>query len=106
MQEIDPEAATEGVHRKTLVLESLFNKFYQKETPTQVFSWEYCGTFKNTYFEEDLLTSASVDRKKVGKVGYSTKMKSLTGILEICYLKIKISIYLKFLNFSTLLVKL
>ena len=83
MQEIDREAATEGVHRKTLVLESLFNKFYQKETPTQVFSWEYCGTFKNTYFEEDLLTSASVDRKKVGKVGYSTKMKSLTGILEI-----------------------
>ena len=37
MQEIDREAATEGVHRKTLVLESLFNKFYQKETPTQYF---------------------------------------------------------------------
>ena len=29
-------------------------KLYYKETPTQVFSSEYCETFKNTYFEEHL----------------------------------------------------
>ena len=32
----------------------------QKETPAQVFSNEYCETFKNTYFEEQLRTAASV----------------------------------------------
>ena len=29
-------------------------QLYQKKTPTQLFSCEYCGTFKNTYFEEHL----------------------------------------------------
>ena len=28
------------------------------ETPTQVFSWEYCEIFKNIYFEEHLQTAA------------------------------------------------
>ena len=42
-------------HKKTPVLESLFNKvgglqLYEKETPTQVFSWEYCKIFKNISF--------------------------------------------------------
>ena len=44
-------------HRKTSVLESLFNKvvglqLYYKNAPTQVFSCEICKIFKNTYFEE------------------------------------------------------
>ena len=45
------------------MLESLFNKvaaFWPatllKETPTQVFSFEYCDIIKNTYFEEHLRT--------------------------------------------------
>ena len=42
--------------QETPVLESLFNKVAgQKETPTQVFSYEYCKIFTNTYFEEHLL---------------------------------------------------
>ena len=35
---------------------SFLNKFYWKETPTQLFSRE---NFKNTYFEEHLRTTAS-----------------------------------------------
>ena len=34
-------------------------QFYQKDTPTQVLSSEYCEVFKNTYFEKHLLTAAS-----------------------------------------------
>ena len=30
------------------------------ETPTQVFSCEICKTFKNTYFEEHLQTTALI----------------------------------------------
>ena len=41
-------------HRKTP--EGL--QLYQKETPTQVFSCEYCEIFKNTYFGEHLRTAA------------------------------------------------
>ena len=44
------------------MLESLLNKvkgLQNKETPTQVFSCEYCEIFKNTYFEEHLQTAAS-----------------------------------------------
>ena len=33
-----------------------------KETPTQIFSSEYCKLFKNTYFEEHLLTAAEQPR--------------------------------------------
>ena len=33
--------------------------FFNKETPTQEFSWEYCEIFKNTNFEEHLGTVAS-----------------------------------------------
>ena len=32
--------------------------FIKKNTPTQVFSSEYCKTFKNTCFEEHLRTAA------------------------------------------------
>ena len=46
-------------HKKTPVLESLFNKvinlkactFTKKRIPAQVFCWEYYEIFKNTYFE-------------------------------------------------------
>ena len=58
------EAATGGVlqnrcfskfckfHRKTPVLESLYDKvaLYYKKTPTQVFTCEICEIFKNTFF--------------------------------------------------------
>ena len=47
------------------MLESLFDKvaslglqLYQKETPTQVFSCEYCELFKNNYFEKHLQMAA------------------------------------------------
>ena len=42
------------------MLESHFNKV-EKETPTQVFFYKNCEIFKNTYFEEDLRTTTSVD---------------------------------------------
>ena len=29
-------------------------QLYQKETPTQIFSWQYCEIYKNSYFEEHL----------------------------------------------------
>ena len=58
-----------NIHRKTTVLESLFNRvaglkacnFIKRDsnTATQVFSWEYCKIFKNTYSEENLRTTAS-----------------------------------------------
>ena len=40
--------------------ESLFNKVAKKETLTQLFSCEFCEIFKNTFFTEQLLTTASV----------------------------------------------
>ena len=47
-----------NIHRKTTVLESVFNNvaglkarnFIKKVTPTQVFSCEYCKIFKSGYF--------------------------------------------------------
>ena len=45
-----------NIHRKTYVLESLFSKTGDlnayKETPIQVFSYEYCKIFKNTFLPE------------------------------------------------------
>ena len=35
-----------NIHRKTPVLEQL----YEKETPKQVFYYEYCGIFKSRFF--------------------------------------------------------
>ena len=43
-----------NIHRKVAGLQR-----YQKETPTQMFSSEYCEVFKNTHFEKYLLTAAS-----------------------------------------------
>ena len=47
---------------ENICLKSLFNKVsrllglkhFQKETPTQVLSREYCETFKNSFFTEHL----------------------------------------------------
>ena len=53
------------------MFESLFNEvaglkaynFIKKETPTQVFSCEYCKNFKNTYFEKHLQMTTSVNSR-------------------------------------------
>ena len=75
---------------------SLFNKgsliksLYLKETPTQVFSFEICQIYKNTYFEEHLQTAASawlyITAKHVLKVGsestsFPTGNKALDTLL-------------------------
>ena len=52
----------------TPVVESLFKarfkpcNFIKRATPTQVLSCEYCEIFRNTYFEKDLQTAASVKK--------------------------------------------
>ena len=43
-----------NIHRKVAELQP-----YQEETPTRMFSSEYCKIFKNTDFEEHLLKAAS-----------------------------------------------
>ena len=43
-----------------ITFQALVLQSYKKEIPTQVFSCEYCETFKNTYFEEHLRTAASL----------------------------------------------
>ena len=45
--------------RWSLFLIKLCPQLYWKETPTQVFSCEYCEIFKSTYFEKHLRTAAS-----------------------------------------------
>ena len=73
---VSAEEATRGVLLKKGVLKN-FTKFtgkhlcqrpllpgacsfIKKETLAQVFSWEYCGIFKNTFLIEHLQTTASV----------------------------------------------
>ena len=46
-----------------------------KETPTQVFSYEYCEIFKNVCFEEHLQTTAS-DLKTVLHKKFNYKWQS------------------------------
>ena len=44
------------------MMESLYfavAEFIKRDTPTQVFSCEYCELFINTFFEEHLRTAAS-----------------------------------------------
>ena len=45
-----------NIYRKTPLLESLFNK-----TVTHIFSCKFCQIFTNTYFEECLRTTASIN---------------------------------------------
>ena len=40
-------------------LQAFSLQIFSKETPTQMLSWEVCKTFKNSYFEEYLQTTAS-----------------------------------------------
>ena len=62
-----------------------------KETPTQVFSSEYCKVFKNTCFEEHLLTVASDFLKQIQNTNYlllSSDLgsdNSLTGYEQLSY---------------------
>ena len=43
-------------------------QLYYRKTPTQVHSCEYCEIFKDTYFEEHLLTAASVTRNATSRL--------------------------------------
>ena len=54
-----------AVHRKTPVLESLFNKVaaLRPSTPRQDFSSEFCETIKDTVFTEHLRITASEIRR-------------------------------------------
>ena len=54
--------------------QSLF--FNKKETLVQVFSFEFCGIFKNTYFTEHLRITAAV------RFWTSTSFKIMTCIVE------------------------
>ena len=54
-----------NIHRKTHALEPVFDKglgleIFEKETPRQVFSCEYCKIFKNSFFYRTPLVAASV----------------------------------------------
>ena len=52
------------IHRKVKGVQ-----LYQKETPTQMLSSEYCEIFQNTYFEEHLPTAASDFLKQLQNSG-------------------------------------
>ena len=53
-------------HKKTPALESIFHKvFRNKKTPAEVFSCEFCETFKNTFFYRPPLVELEVVFKKV-----------------------------------------
>ena len=43
-----------NIQRKTSALEVLFNKIAALKTPKQVFSYEYCTIFRNSFFMENL----------------------------------------------------
>ena len=71
---------------KTLVSESLFNKvaglqLYYKEAPAQVFSYEYCEIFRNTYTEKHLSTAARRSGCSVGKMQITGKVELQNPIL-------------------------
>ena len=66
------EAAT-GVSYKIAFLKNF--AIFTGKTPTQVFFCEYCGIFKNTYFEEHLPTADSECMKLIyGTTSYLLKM--------------------------------
>ena len=52
-------------------------QLYKKETPTQMFSREYCQDSKNTYFEEHLQTAAFVALTKKDPVFRLTTQTSV-----------------------------
>ena len=71
-------------------LQALVCNFMKKETMPQVFFWEFCKVFKNTFFIEHLRTTASAAASDL----------SVLEILRICFIR-----YLQtysFLHFSIL----
>ena len=54
--------------------------FIGKEIPSQVFSWEYWGIFRNNFFEEYLRTAASA-ATNLGKSAYVTVL-----LWSVCWL--------------------
>ena len=52
---------SEAASRRCSVKKGVLKKFgnFTRQTPTQVFSNEFCELFKNTYFVEDLQTAGS-----------------------------------------------
>ena len=58
-------------------------KGIKKETPTQVFSCEYCKIFKNSYFKEHLQTAASEHTEKEQRRNkfYRSKLDSREVVL-------------------------
>ena len=68
-QRLGPEAATAGVLQKKIFLkvfqysrENTCVEVSFEETSAQAFSCEYCVIYKNTFFEEHLQTTASIER--------------------------------------------
>ena len=59
-------------------------EFYKKETSTQVFSYEYCEMYKNTYYKEHLQTVASRDTKGI-----------IVKLMKICIMKAEIFCIMK-----------
>ena len=53
---------TEASTNAFLINFAIFTGKYKKETPTRVYSYEYCETLMNNYFEEYLRTTASMVR--------------------------------------------
>ena len=70
-----------NIKRKIPEFESLLNKAsgleacnFIKETPTQVFYFEYCGIFKNNYSEEHLRISSSIPPENIKKWKLKSKV--------------------------------
>ena len=57
---VKPFAKFTGKHHTSV--EVPFNKAASPQAPTQVFSYEICKIFKNTYFKEHLRTTASITK--------------------------------------------
>ena len=53
---------TEASTNAFLINFAIFTGKHKKETPTHVYSYEYCETLMNNYFEEYLRTTASMVR--------------------------------------------
>ena len=53
---------TKGSSNAFLINFAIFTGKHKKETSTHVYSYEYCETLMNNYFEEYLRTTASMVR--------------------------------------------
>ena len=83
-----------NIHRKTPVFEPLFNKVsglkackFIKKRVQHMFSCEYWGILKKTYFEEHLRTTASVDNFKGFHLQCFDFMANTVGcISKLCFI--------------------